>query len=106
MPLFSNRNVYLCAACERAGTPRMVSPGNFGIELLLWFLFVLPGLLYSLHRATNKRRVCRYCGGDTMVPADSPRAMRIASDRVERDSAVKDVSYTMRHGAPMRSTPR
>ena len=69
------KDSWYCPACGTLTTnPKKVAPGSTGIELLLWLFFIVPGLFYSLWRISNKRRICRVCGSDPMIPATSPRA--------------------------------
>lgn len=47
------------------------------MELLLWFLFLVPGLLYSHWRHTSRKETCQQCGGTDLVPAHSPVGRQI-----------------------------
>lgn len=62
-----------CLKCGFVGKPKNETPGSFIFELFLWFCFLLPGLIYSIWRITNKKLICRYCKHhDQLIPADSP----------------------------------
>lgn len=69
----------LCVRCLETGIPVRVTPGQFSLEVLLWLFFLLPGLLYSLWRVTQRHEACHRCGGKELVPPDSQRARRLAS---------------------------
>lgn len=63
-----------CKACGATGTGVTATPGSFFVELLLWLCFLVPGLIYSVWRLAGRKRVCRICGSDALIPADSPAA--------------------------------
>ncbi len=62
----------VCTQCGTAGRLKTETPGSFLVELALWLLFLIPGLIYSMWRLTARRKVCAACGNPTMVPASSP----------------------------------
>jgi hypothetical protein len=53
-------------------------PGSFVIELFLWLIFLLPGLIYSIWRVSTKHQVCGRCQSRELVPLDSARAAAMA----------------------------
>ena len=67
-----------CTACETIDTPNNRMKGSIITELVLWVCFVIPGLIYSIWRATTKAKVCRACGAESLVPLTSPAGRRIA----------------------------
>jgi hypothetical protein len=80
----------VCSNCGSTGRPKTYVQGSFLIELLLWLMFLLPGVIYSLWRLTTKKRVCSVCGASNMLPADSPVAQRIVYEQAKsRQSQYK-----------------
>jgi hypothetical protein len=75
--------VMYCTACGHVGKPRAGMKGAFLVELFLWFLFILPGLLYSIWRLSTKQKVCMLCGSAAIIPADSPNARAALGARGE-----------------------
>jgi hypothetical protein len=67
----------ICSTCGSIGQPVKTTPGSFFIELVLWFFFLLPGLIYSIWRLTNKKTGCAQCGGTALMPLDSPVGQRL-----------------------------
>lgn len=71
-----NKNQYICTVCGFIGKPKKVTRGNFSVEvtlwLFLWWLFLLPPLIYSLWRVSNKYNVCPKCNSTVIVPIDTP----------------------------------
>jgi ribosomal protein S27AE len=63
-----------CANCGSIAKPKKVTKGYFLIELFLWFLFILPGVLYSVWRLSTREKLCPRCSAPNMIPTDSPRA--------------------------------
>jgi len=68
------RSARYCVTCGTVGKPKTHTRGAFLIEILLWFCFLLPGMLYTLWRLTTRAQVCRACGATTLLPLDSPKA--------------------------------
>jgi len=67
----------LCESCHTVGKPKTNTPGSFALEVALWVLFCAPGLVYSLWRMSARKRVCARCGGESLLPPDSPRARAV-----------------------------
>jgi len=63
-----------CPRCGTTGIPKSFTKGSFGMELLLWLCFILPGLLYSVWRLSSRYKGCPACKAPGMIPADSPIA--------------------------------
>lgn len=68
----------ICKACgtiQRRG--KVHTPGSIGIELVLWLMFLVPGLIYSLWRHSNRLVVCAACGYPELANEDSPVGRRL-----------------------------
>lgn len=63
-----------CQNCETVAVPKRVTKGSFIIELFLWLMFLVPGLIYSLWRLTTRHDACPACGATNMLPLTSPKA--------------------------------
>lgn len=70
----------VCTRCGQVGEPTSATPGSFGIELLLWLCFLIPGLIYSLWRINRRRDVCALCASPDLIPADSPRGRQAVNE--------------------------
>ena len=64
----------LCTTCGHTGKTKLETKGSIGIELCLWLLFIIPGLIYTLWRLTSRYEACRKCKSSTVIPLDSPMA--------------------------------
>ena len=62
----------VCLDCGTHARAKIETRGHFALEIALWILFILPGLIYSIWRLTSRRYVCPACGGVRLVPPDSP----------------------------------
>lgn len=64
--------------CTRCGTasaaPQM--PGNGWIELILW-MYIVPGLIYSIWRRSKKSAACPACGSKDLIPVETPAGQRL-----------------------------
>ena len=70
----------VCTNCGFIGKPKMKTKGSIFLEILLWMLFLLPGLIYSVWRMSTKQKVCPKCEAPNMVPEDSPAGQKIIQD--------------------------
>src|SRR5579885_50534 len=66
----------ICTNCIYAGHPKQYTPGNIVFEIFLW-LFVIPGLLYTMMRSVTKKEVCPECGQIGMIPINTPRGQQL-----------------------------
>jgi hypothetical protein len=66
-----------CTTCGRRDNSRTRTRGRLAIEVLLWLCFIVPGLIYSIRRLSNRSEVCPNCGSATLVPFDSPAARKM-----------------------------
>jgi hypothetical protein len=65
-----------CTSCGTIDKPKKLIKGSFVVELLMWLMFILPGLIYSCWRVAGAEMVCRKCGKATIIPEDSPIARK------------------------------
>ncbi|MAQ77337.1 hypothetical protein CL684_02325 [Candidatus Campbellbacteria bacterium] len=70
--MFKKRTKQVCTQCGNVGYPKSITKGNIGFELILWLLFIIPGLIYSIWRHTTTHKACRVCKNKNMIPVDSP----------------------------------
>lgn len=66
-----------CTRCYALVYGKDHTSGSCLIELLLWVMFIIPGIIYSIWRLTTRRPVCPKCGSPELVPADSPRGSEL-----------------------------
>jgi hypothetical protein len=71
------QRLYICAQCGHVGKPRFAAKGSLGVEILLWFFFLLPGFIYSVWRLSSKSNSCVQCKSPSLVPVTSPGAKRL-----------------------------
>jgi hypothetical protein len=67
----------LCVRCKGRVRPVEVVRGSLFIEVLLWALALIPGLLYHMWVSSTAHEICPECGSGDLVPLDSPRARQI-----------------------------
>ena len=66
-----------CTRCKAIGYPEWIVPGSTSTELLLWLLFLLPGIVYSLWRSNAATNVCPTCHSKDIVPLSTPAGQEI-----------------------------
>lgn len=67
----------VCVHCKYAGRPGKRKRGSTWLEALGWMVFPL-GLPYTIWRMFSKQPVCKQCGSDVTVRADSIMGLRLA----------------------------
>ena len=72
----SRRPPLYCPHCGAVAQSKQVTRGSGWIEIVLWLCFLIPGLIYTIWRATSKAEVCSACGSSGIIPASSPNAPR------------------------------
>jgi len=67
----------ICTACGYCGNSKKVTKGSFAVELVLWLLLLIPGIIYSIWRLSSKYQACPQCGSANMIPVDSPNGREL-----------------------------
>jgi len=67
----------VCVLCGERVMPRKKTSFSVIIFILLLMLWIIPGLLYLGYCMSKSREVCPNCGGEQLVPINSPAARRI-----------------------------
>ncbi len=65
-----------CQVCGSVGKPKKFTPGSLLLEIVLWLLIIVPGVIYSFWRLSSRRAVCSVCRSPNIIPATSPNALR------------------------------
>ena len=68
----------VCTNCHYVG--RGKTPGSFFVEIVLWFMMILPGFLYTAWRVGKKNKMCPQCKSLEMIPKDSARAKKLLAE--------------------------
>ena len=56
-----------CPNCKYEGQGKFIIKGSFGMEVVLWLCFLVPGIIYSVWRVTTKRFGCPQCDYEYVV---------------------------------------
>ncbi len=78
----------LCTSCAYVGETKTISKGSVNTGIILWFVFLIPGFIYSIWRFLSRHEVCPICGQATIIPADSPKAQKIIRESLETQAMV------------------
>jgi hypothetical protein len=70
----------ICSQCGYVGNTKSDTPGNILIEILMYFFFIIPGLIYSIWRLSARKRVCGSCGSPNLIPVDSPMGRKLGGN--------------------------
>lgn len=63
-----------CLQCGLQGRPQRHTRGSLWIELVLWCLLIVPGLIYSIWRLSTRTWACASCASTALVAPDCPAA--------------------------------
>ena len=74
------KDLYICRACWLVATPRNITKGSSLIEVVLWGLFLIPGIIYSAWRFITKEKVCPICSSLSVVPINSEMGQKFFDD--------------------------
>ena len=92
----------LCIICGYVGQPRLETKGTFIMEVFLWLIFLLPGLIYSIWRLTTRYDACPECAAANMIPTSSPVAQKLLQEHRQPQPAQN----TQRRGSATTTTER
>ncbi|MBK8568553.1 MAG: hypothetical protein IPN81_00440 [Nitrosomonadales bacterium] len=67
----------LCISCGYVGRMETITKVSTDTETILWFCFLIPGLIYSIWRFHSRHEECPICDQATIIPADSSEAQKI-----------------------------
>lgn len=67
----------VCTNCGYHGPATYASKGSCLLELVLWMLMIVPGIIYTVWRRTAVPVVCPRCGSARLIPDNTPEAARI-----------------------------
>jgi len=79
----------VCTQCGYIGKTETAIKGNMGLELVLWLLFIIPGLIYSVWRSSSRYQVCPKCKNPNMIPLDSPKAQKMVKEELSQEEVDK-----------------
>ncbi|MFA6518245.1 MAG: hypothetical protein WCV93_01175 [Candidatus Shapirobacteria bacterium] len=71
---------YVCRNCGYIGEADKKVSGSFLVEVLLWCLFILPGIIYSISRYAKKVLICPECEKETLIPTSSKMGIKLVRD--------------------------
>jgi RNA polymerase subunit RPABC4/transcription elongation factor Spt4 len=60
-----------CNECGYVGDIRKIHRGNFLIEIILWCCFIVPGLIYTIWRSSNRFYQCPNCKSERVIPNET-----------------------------------
>lgn len=69
------------------------------IEVILWLMFLVPGIIYSIWRLTSRHQACAMCGGTGLIPLDSPVGQRLLLEHGIPTPPPASASTTSAHAA-------
>lgn len=76
-PARANPQDLICRSCGTLGGGEVKRKGSGGIELLLYLIAIVPGIIYSLWRSSNKQIACAQCGGKEIIAIGSPVGQKL-----------------------------
>ena|SRR5258708_3423557 len=83
--------ILVCTQCGYTGSSSSAVKGSGGVEILLWFFFLVPGLIYSVWRSSSRHSICPKCGNPNLIPIDSPKAQKIMGENMSEKEIEETV---------------
>lgn len=71
---------YICSNCGHKGLPETFTKGSCLIELILWFFFIIPGLIYTVWRISSRHGICPSCKSPNMIPENTPKGQKLIKE--------------------------
>lgn len=81
----------ICSRCSYVGKPVLIKEGNVFLEIMLWLLFVIPGLFYTAWRQSCRYYGCPLCRAQKMAPVNSLRGRELMRKK-KRGSQIKVIN--------------
>lgn len=72
---------FVCTRCYLHCEAIKKTKGNTAIEVFLYFLWIAPGIIYSIWRRSNLKDSCQACGSTDIIPDNTHRAKEILSSK-------------------------
>lgn len=83
----------ICTHCgTRTNRPATITKGNIGLEIVLWMMFLVPGVIYSIWRHTTRASACPACQSTDMIPTATPKGRALLAQNPE--SPIIDAKRT------------
>ena len=73
----------VCKNCGFCGKPRLATEGSMLVEIFIWVIglitifLLLVALWYSLWRLSSRKKVCKKCLSQNIVPIDTPAGKKL-----------------------------
>lgn len=96
---------YICMECGCQRDPVNAKRGLLVIEIFMWFLYIVPGVIYSIWRRVRTQRVCPNCRNPSVVLTSSSRAMRMMRLIKSFSGSLNTDSGMRNSGAPQARIP-
>ena len=68
----TGKMLFYCNSCHNSSA-RAVMKGNGWIELILYFVYIIPGILYSIWRRSGQPNICPICNAPALVPISAAK---------------------------------
>lgn len=76
----------ICENCGSMGYPKLKVKGSLLTEIILWMLFLIPGIIYSIWRHSTAQNICKTCKSISIIPLDSPKGKRMMESFINQIS--------------------
>lgn len=80
---------HVCKDCGTVAESVTKAKGTMAVEIVLWLFFIVPGLIYSIWRLSNKYEACPACGSEKLLPVNSPVGQQMAASSGHTHEVVK-----------------
>jgi hypothetical protein len=93
----------ICSQCHHLGQPAKKKRGSRQVEFMLLMVFPF-GVPYTIWRMFGKIKVCKACGSQMLIPAESTVGRRLLAKSLDAMGGV-DTEHSAAHHAPWAHIP-
>ena len=72
---------FICTRCGYTGEMSQAKKGSGVLEIVLWFCYLIPGLLYSIWRRSARPMCCPVCKSLDIVPTHTPAGKKLLEEQ-------------------------
>jgi hypothetical protein len=74
------KDLYICKSCFAIATPNVKKKGSLTVEIFLWALFLVPGMIYTSWRLLKREKTCPVCSSASVISMNSAKGTKFLNE--------------------------
>jgi len=74
----------ICGDCNKITEFKKGKRGSKAVEILLWSIFFVLGIFYSIWRKYTPKKICPACNSDFLLSSDLPHIQMLLKPKKKR----------------------